>query len=115
MGKLLSIEWQKRELSTFMIGVLLMLSPTLRGKNLPTDAMEALVEHYTYESKVFITPPWEDIFTTDDERKEDFETMSEIHQILHTSYKEFGYEVIELPKISPAERVNFILEQLGIE
>lgn len=87
----------------------------LKKDNLPADAMEALVEHYTYNTKVFVTPPWDEIYQTDEERREDFETMSQIHELLVSSYKEFGYEVVEVPKFSPQERVNFILGHLGIE
>lgn len=86
----------------------------LKRDKLPTDAIEPLVQHYKYASKVFVTPPWEDIYSTDNERREDFEAMNEIHNILVDLYKNFGYEVIEVPKGEAEERVNFILGQLGV-
>lgn len=87
----------------------------LKKDKLPSDALEDLARHYPYYTKVFLTPPWEEIYAKDDERRENFETMTVIHKELKDAYTSFGYEVIEVPKGSSQERVNFILEQLGIE
>ncbi len=87
----------------------------LKKDNLPSDALEDLAQHYPYHSKIFLTPPWEEIYAMDDERREDFTTMNAIHQELIKAYTSFGYEVIEVPKSSPQERVKFILEHLGVE
>lgn len=87
----------------------------LKKDNLPSDALEDLAKHYPYYSKVFLTPPWEEIYSMDEERREDFATMNVIHQELIDAYTRFGYEVIEVPKSSPQERVKFILGHLGVE
>jgi len=84
----------------------------LRKDALPTEAMEDLAKHYPYAKKVFLTPPWQEIYAVDNERKENFEMMKEIHQSLISTYSDFGYEVIEVPKHSAEERVQFILSHL---
>jgi predicted ATPase len=86
----------------------------LRKDLLPTDALDALVEHYPYHEEVFVTPPWEEIYQTDDERREDFETMQAIHNALVETYEQFGYKVVEVPKQGSQERVDFILNRLGL-
>lgn len=87
----------------------------LKKDKLPSDALEDLAKHYPYYSKVFLTPPWEEIYSIDEERREDFATMNIIHDELIKAYTSFGYEVIEVPKSSSQERVKFILEHLGVE
>ncbi|MGB7842510.1 MAG: ATP-binding protein [Salinimicrobium sp.] len=67
---------------------------------------------YLYE-KVFILPPWEDIYTEDNERYESYEQAVAIHDELARSYAFHGYEPIEVPCGSIAERTLFILEHLA--
>ncbi len=86
----------------------------LRKDLLPTDALDALVQHYPYHNEVFVTPPWEDIYQKDDERREDFVTMQAIHKALVETYQQFGYTVVEVPKEDSFKRVNFILNRLGL-
>jgi len=50
---------------------------------------------------------------TDQERKQDFaEAQRTCDQILEV-YQECGYEVVELPRIAPEARAEFILEQIS--
>lgn len=87
----------------------------LRKDSIPATSLEDLLEHYPYHPTVFMTPPWPDIYTQDVERREDEETMHAIHNSLVDTYSEFGYEVLEVPKISLGDRVDFILNQLGLK
>lgn len=86
----------------------------LRKDLLPADTLEDLVQHYPYHNKIFVTPPWEDIYRTDSERREDFETMQAIHDSLVDTYTHFGYQVVEVPKGQSYERTNFILKELDL-
>lgn len=86
----------------------------LRKDMLPTEALDALVNHYPYHKEVFLTPPWKEIYSNDDERKEDFETMQAIHDSLLGTYEYFGYQVVEVPKDPIEQRVQFILNRLEI-
>ncbi len=67
----------------------------------------------TYYQKVFIFPPWESIYENDVERKQDFvEAVATYHEMV-SAYREFGYELIEVPKLSVQERAKFILDKLA--
>jgi len=73
---------------------------------------DKLAKDLRYYTKIFITPPWREIFITDSERKETFQQLLDVHQIMMDSYKEYGYELIEIPKMSIEERTEFVLEKV---
>ncbi len=66
---------------------------------------------YVYE-QVFILPPWKQIYTDDSERYETYEQAVEIHDALARSYTEHGYEPVEVPQGTVAQRTSFILSYL---
>jgi predicted ATPase len=69
---------------------------------------------YRYASPVFIAPPWREIYETDSERKQDFaEAERTFHQMVDV-YRQCNYAVSELPKVTPAARARFIVEQLQL-
>ena len=86
----------------------------LKKDLLPHDALSDLVEHYPYHKKVFLTPPWPEIYARDLERREDLQTMQAIHDALMSTYTEFDYEILEIPKVDPTERTNFVLGHLDL-
>ena len=67
---------------------------------------------YRYAPLVFIAPPWHEIYETDDERKQDFAEAVRTYEQLAITYQECGYELLELPKLAPSDRAEFILNQL---
>jgi len=74
--------------------------------------LEPLALEHRYYRRVFLTPPWPEIFLTDPERRHGFDlALSEYSRLLDV-YPSLGYEVIILPKTSVAERADFILEKL---
>lgn len=68
---------------------------------------------YTYE-KIFLLPPWEEIYKTDNERYETFDQAMRIHRYLEKVYLSYGYNPIEVPLGSIAFRGDFILSNLHI-
>lgn len=86
----------------------------LKKDFLPSDQLEELVQHYPYYHKVFLTPPWPEIYAQDEERREDLATMNAIHEALINAYEQFGYEVVEVPKTGPEERATFVLRHLDL-
>ena len=64
---------------------------------------------YKYHT-VFILPPWEEIYTSDNIRYESYKESVEIYEHLKAGYSELGYDLIEVPKGSVEERIHFILE-----
>ena len=71
-------------------------------------------ERYRYATRVFVAPPWKEIYETDSERKQDFPEAERTYQTLVSTYRDCGYATIELPKSSPKERAAFILNQLQL-
>jgi len=82
------------------------------------EELNQAITSHKYNKQVFITPPWKEIFEQDSERQETFEDAEKAHsQLVHT-YKTHGYELVEIPRLSPAQRVQFICEKLkewGVE
>ena len=66
-----------------------------------------------YNSKVFIFPPWDSIFINDQERKQDFNEAIATYEKMVTAYNQFGYQLVEVPKLSVEVRVEFILASVG--
>lgn len=66
---------------------------------------------YTYD-RVFILPPWKQIYIGDNERYETYEQAVEIHDELARCYIQHGYEPVEVPQGSIADRTSFILDHL---
>lgn len=67
-----------------------------------------------YAQRVFLAPPWPEIFVTDAERRNSLEEANaEYHRLVH-AFSELGYETRELPKVTLSERVNFVLNDLGL-
>jgi predicted ATPase len=62
---------------------------------------------------VFLVPPWPEIYTTDRERRHDFDTARAEYFRLREAYPELGYEVVVLPKVSVAARADFVLATLA--
>lgn len=62
--------------------------------------------------KVFLLPPWKEIYTTDDARYESYEEAEKIHYFLLETYQKFNYEVIIIPPGTVQERANFIFNHL---
>lgn len=79
------------------------------GIDIPQE-WEQLASKNRYGKQVFITPPWKEIFVNDHERRESWQEVLHVHEYLVTGYRERGYEVIIVPKVSVEERVAFILD-----
>ncbi len=64
--------------------------------------------------RVFLLPPWKDIYMSDNERYEDYEQAVSIHKHLENTYNRFGYDVLEVPIGDISERVFFILQEIAL-
>jgi len=61
-----------------------------------------------YEATVLVARPWAEIYTTDDERTMSFEATLPFQRLIEEAYEEAGYELVEIPRGSIAERAAFI-------
>jgi predicted ATPase len=81
-----------------------------RVSSTPTPPhISAAAQIYRYAPKVFMVPPWKEIFRNDDERRHSFEDGVREYDLLLQIYPECGYELVEVPKAPVAERIDFIL------
>jgi len=69
---------------------------------------------YKYDA-VFLLPPWEEIYTTDEERYESFDMAIELYHHLKNAYLELGYTTYDVPVGQVDFRVDFILKNLEIK
>lgn len=67
---------------------------------------------YRYDSSVFIFPAWKEIYTTDDERIMSFEAAKAFGDDVRKIYQKYGYNLIDVPCISPEGRLEFIKERI---
>ncbi len=64
-----------------------------------------------YNARVFVFPPWREIYATDTERRQDWaEAEATFARILNVLAR-FGYEAVIVPKASVTTRATFVLEQ----
>jgi len=67
---------------------------------------------YQYYPKVFLFPPWKEIYVNDAERDHTFEHAEWVNSITLEWYSRCGYQLIEVPKVSVDERCTFVLQAL---
>jgi predicted ATPase len=77
------------------------------------DELERTCETYRYNTMVFMAPAWEAIYTTDSERKQTYEEAIDTHRLMVAVYEEYGYQPIELPRVTPAERAEFVMAHIS--
>ncbi len=83
-------------------------------ENIPLpDNLEDLLNNHKYNNNVFILPPWEEIYKTDSERKQTWEEAVYTFQKMKQVYTQYGYKVIEVPRIDVAARRKFIENQVS--
>lgn len=82
----------------------------LRLLKLPAPAhMQKAADTFRYNRRVFIAPPWREIFQQDRERKQDFNEAIRTYDALAATYTELGYTLLDLPCLPVEERVRFLL------
>jgi predicted ATPase len=76
-------------------------------------ALATLRQAHRYHRRVFLAPPWPEIYVTDRERRHGLDAAITEYQRLLEVYPSLGYEVMILPKISAPERADFVLHNLA--
>lgn len=69
---------------------------------------------FRYNATVFVAPPWSGIFRQDGERRQDFDEAVRTYEALVATYRDCGYALVELPRSSVAQRVEFILSHAAV-
>ena len=68
---------------------------------------------YQYYPKVFLLPPWREIYVNDAERDHTFEHAVRVNRITQEWYRRCGYQVVEVPKGSVEDRCAYVLQALA--
>ncbi|WP_299116200.1 ATP-binding protein [uncultured Winogradskyella sp.] len=82
------------------------------GDNYPKHFIRAC-ENHQYDL-IFVLAPWQEIFTSDSERYENFEQAIEIHHQLLKTYMRFDYQLIDVPFGTVETRADFVLDYLNL-
>jgi predicted ATPase len=67
---------------------------------------------FRFNAKVFLVPPWPEIFANDSERKHSFDEALAQYKTLPRTYERFGYAPVIVPKAPVDARADFILRTL---
>ncbi len=70
----------------------------------------AALQHFRYARRVFMTPPWVEIFAQDEERRHSFADAEAEFAGLQTVYPANGYDIVMIPKLSVQQRATFVIE-----
>lgn len=69
-------------------------------------------ETLRYRAQVFVVPPWPEIFASDAERRHGYDAAVAAHADLMATYARLGYSLIDVPRLEPPARANFVLAHL---
>ena len=72
---------------------------------------ETLGETQAYWKRVFVVPPWRELFANDAERRHNFEAAVQEHLRIEEALDALGYMRTELPKVSVQERAEIVLKE----
>ncbi len=81
----------------------------LRHTNAPQKNWEMELQKYPYDL-VFTIAPVAEIYQKDESRMESFDEALSLHQAVKESYQELG-PIIEVPFLTPEERMAYILKK----
>jgi predicted ATPase len=76
-------------------------------------ALERYRNEQRYNRRVFLTPPWPEIYAADAERRHDLAAAEAEYARLLDAYPRLGYETVVLPKVSVVARADFVLQRIG--
>jgi predicted ATPase len=76
-------------------------------------ALETYGRVHRFHPRVFLTPPWPEIYAADAERRHDLAAAEAEYERLLAAYPRLGYEVVILPKVGVVARADFILQGVG--
>lgn len=74
--------------------------------------MDFLAKNLQYNKRVFILPPWKEIYKTDRERKQGWEEAVLTFVKMKETYLNYDYELIEVPHDTIENRVKFVLNHI---
>jgi predicted ATPase len=76
--------------------------------------LEKAAEIFRYNRRVFILPPWPQIYVQDSERKQTLEEAEATYKSMITTYQGYGYELVPVPLGPIDKRVEFVIRNIGL-
>ncbi len=77
------------------------------------SALASLARQHPSHHRVFLVPPWPEIYVNDDERRHGFAEAAAEYERLARAYAQLGYEVVILPKMNVGTQANLVLAALS--
>lgn len=84
----------------------------LMGLSRPAE-LDRACRNFRYGGPIFVAPPWREIYHGDDDRIQDWKEAKETYDAVSAAWASYGYELVELPKVSIEERASFVRERLA--
>ncbi|CAN7194269.1 AAA family ATPase [Rhizobium sp. LjRoot98] len=78
-------------------------------------ALAKFCQAHRYHKRVFLVPPWPEIYVTDPERRHGLDAAVAEYDRLLRAYSLLGYDICILPKTGIAERADFVLQTLAAD
>ena len=79
----------------------------------PSAAVIEAVRTRRYSARVFVFPPWREIYETDAERRQDWDEAERTFDRILQQLPALGYEPVIVPKSDLATRAAFVLAAAG--
>lgn len=83
------------------------------GAAVPGHLLRVL-QRLTYNRRVFLVPPWREIYVHDAERRHDFDEAEAAYHRLAATYRRLGYDIVILPRVDVEERVHHLLGMIPL-
>lgn len=77
------------------------------------DELDQACRKCRYAGPIFVAPPWRDIYHGDEDRIQDWNEAEATYAAVTAAWKQYGYELVELPKSSVEQRVWFVKDRLA--
>jgi predicted ATPase len=77
----------------------------------PSPSLVEAIRTRRYNARVFVFPPWREIYQTDGERRQDWSEMEAVFDKILRTLDELGYEPVVVPTGDVAMRAAFVLDR----
>ncbi|MGN6500574.1 MAG: AAA family ATPase, partial [Tsuneonella sp.] len=86
----------------------------LEVSGLPVShAIDAACRTMRYDGPVLRAPAWQDIYRQDEQRIQTYSEAAASDHAVTAAWRRYGYEVVDLPLASVAERLAFMQRAMG--
>jgi predicted ATPase len=79
----------------------------------PPAWLAQAAQRLRYNRRVFVPPPWAEIYRKDAERRQTFDECQVGHTVILESLQRLGYSPVEVPPGPVEARADFVLRHIG--